>query len=437
MLIAYATAEGELASDVGAGSGPYAKILAEEIVKPGVEAVYMFRRVQVRVRTAIGQEPWLGFSALGEVHLAGVQAEPPKLPAAPAPSVSDAERAWPWVKDSTNQAILENFIKQYGDTPQGALARARLEELKKQQVVVATPPPKALAPAKPAEPAVAVPPISNLGRCDDGVAEWFAGSQPTRRCLKPKDTFKDCAECPEVVVVPSGIFTMGSPPDEAERQSHEDPQHKVTIAKPFGVGKFEVTFAEWDACVAAGGCKHKPKDYGWGRGKRPVIDVSWDDGKEYVSWLAKKTGRPYRLLSEAEWEYAARAGTATAFSTGRTITADQANFNGDFTYAGSAKGVHQGKTIEVGSLNKPNAFGLHDMHGNASEWVEDCYQDNYNGAPTDGSAKLSASCDSRVKRGGSWLSSPRVLRSAYRIGLPPGIRHDDFGFRVARTLSAP
>jgi formylglycine-generating enzyme required for sulfatase activity len=228
---------------------------------------------------------------------------------------------------------------------------------------------------------------------------------------------------------------MGSPPDEAERSSDEGPQRKVTIAKPFAAGRFEVTFAQWDTCVTAGGCKHKPSDQGWGKGMRPVINVSWDDATEYVSWLGKKTGRTYRLLSEAEWEHAARAGTTTAFSTGRTITTDQANFDGNSTYDGSGRGVYRQKTIEVGSLNKPNAFGLHDMHGNVWEWVQDCYQDNYNGAPTDGSAKSSASCGFRVLRGGSLRSGPRLLRSANRITTQPVNRDDLFGFRVARTLN--
>ena len=143
-----------------------------------------------------------------------------------------------------------------------------------------------------------------------------------------------------MVVVPAGEFMMGSPAGEEGRSDDEGPQRKVTIAKPFAVGKFEVTFAEWDACVAAGGCKHKPDDQGWGRGKRPVINVSWDDiTKEYLPWLSRKTGKTYRLLTEAEWEYAARAGTTTPFSTGQTITPEQANFNGNYTYGGSAKGA--------------------------------------------------------------------------------------------------
>jgi formylglycine-generating enzyme required for sulfatase activity len=266
-------------------------------------------------------------------------------------------------------------------------------------------------------------------RCDGVDAQ--VGNE--HRCLKPKDTLKDCPECPEMVVVAAGEFMMGSPVDEAERAGDEGPQRKVTIAKPFAVGNLEVTFAEWDACMAAGGCKSRPGDRGWGRDRRPVIDVSWNDAKEYVSWLGKKTGRTYRLLSEAEWEYAARAGTTTAFSTGRMITTDQANFNGNYTYGGSTKGVNREKTIEVGSLKKPNAFGLHDMHGNVWEWVEDCYQ-NYNGAPTDGSANSSGSCSSRVLRGGSGLNIPQYSRSAYRGRDFPYSRAGFQGFRVARTL---
>jgi formylglycine-generating enzyme required for sulfatase activity len=173
---------------------------------------------------------------------------------------------------------------------------------------------------------------------------------------------------------------VGPPADEKGRSDNEGPQRKVTFANPFAVGKFEVTFAEWHACVSERGCKHEPGDagYGIGNGKRPVINVSWIDiTKEFLPWLSSKTGRTYRLLSEAEWEYAARGGTT--FSTGRTITPDQANFDG------------KGTTIEIGSF-LANAFGLHDMHGNVREWVQDCYKDSYTGVPTDGSALLSADC---------------------------------------------
>src|SRR5262249_1208976 len=161
--------------------------------------------------------------------------------------------------------------------------------------------------------------------------------------------------------------------------SNEGPMHKVTISRPFAVGKFEVTFAEWDACATAGACTHA-RFAPWGRGKRPVVNMSWEEiTKGYLPWLSRKTGKTYRLLTEAEWEYAARAGTTTPFSTGLTITTDQANFDGNYTYNGSAKGQYQKKTVEVGSL-EPNAFGLYDMHGNVWEWVEDCYKDSYVGA---------------------------------------------------------
>jgi len=167
------------------------------------------------------------------------------------------------------------------------------------------------------------------------------------RCLRPKDTFRDCVECPEMVVLSAGSFIMGSPASEEARLDNEGPQHKITIARPFAVGRFEVTFDEWDACVFAGGCLHQPDDAGWGRGRRPVIDVSWDDiTNEYLPWLSRKAGKTYRLLTEAEWEYAARAGTSTPFSTGWTITPDQANFHGFFTYGGSARGVDRNQTLE-------------------------------------------------------------------------------------------
>ena len=145
---------------------------------------------------------------------------------------------------------------------------------------------------------------------------------------KPGESFRDCPNCPEMVAVPEGSFWMGTPAGEHRLGSeYEQPQHRVTIKQPFAVGKFEVTFAEWDACVSEGGCKHKPETK-WGRGRQPVMNVSWDDiTKEYLPWLRKKTGKEYRLLSEAEWEYAARAGTTTAYSTGQSITKKQAQFS--------------------------------------------------------------------------------------------------------------
>ena len=251
-------------------------------------------------------------------------------------------------------------------------------------------------------------------------------------------TLRDCPVCPELVVVPAGEFMMGSADNEAGRDGNEGPQRKVVIQRPFAVGKFEVTFAQWDACVAEAGCKHKPGDEGWGRGKRPVINVSWRDATQYAAWLSAKTGRPYRLLTEAEWEYAARGVTKASdphppFSTGPTINYKQANYDANFTYGGGKMGVYRQKTVDVGSLPK-NAFGLHDMHGNVWEWVQDCYRDSYKGAPTDGSAVGGGDCRLRILRGGSWNYFPQLLRSAYRYATAPDVRLDMAGLRVARPL---
>jgi len=247
--------------------------------------------------------------------------------------------------------------------------------------------------------------------------------------------FQDCPGCPQMVVVPSGSFMMGSSPSEEGRDDDEGPVHQVNIGYSFAVGVHEVTFAEWDACTAGGGCNgYSPHDRGWGRGNRPAINVSWEDAQSYLKWLSGKTGKSYRLLSESEWEYVARAGTTTPFHYGSTISTEQANYDGNFTYGSGAKGAYRKKTVPVGSF-PPNAFGLHDVHGNVWEWTHDCWNDNYQGAPNDGSAWQSGDCSRRVLRGGSWYYEPRDLRSANRIRYTVGTRFDYNGYRVARTLT--
>jgi formylglycine-generating enzyme required for sulfatase activity len=251
----------------------------------------------------------------------------------------------------------------------------------------------------------------------------------TERELKPGQSFKECASCPELIVVPAGEFMMGSPANENRIENDESPRHKVTIAKAFAVSKFEVTFDEWDACVALRGCAYEPGDQGWGRARRPVINVSWDDVQQYVKWLSRQTGKHYRLLSEAEWEYSTRAGGDKTYSWGDEIGQGNANCDG----CGSQWDKKQ--TAPVGSF-AANAFGLHDMHGNVFEWVQDCYQSNYNGAPTDGSAfETNCTDDRRVLRGGAWGDPARNLRAAFRDWLGTGIRGSGLGFRVARTLT--
>jgi formylglycine-generating enzyme required for sulfatase activity/lipoprotein NlpI len=249
------------------------------------------------------------------------------------------------------------------------------------------------------------------------------------RSLKPKDVFKECDQCPQMVVVPPGKFTMGSPASEPGRDIDEGPHHNVTIAKPFAVARFPVTFDEWDACVADGGCNgYNPGAQGWGRGRQPVINVSWDGAMNYVAWLSRKTGKAYRLLTEAEWEYAARAGTTMVYYWGDKIGQGNANCNG----CGSKWDNVQ--TSPVGSF-AANAFGLYDMAGNVWQWVQDCYDDSYDRAPTNGSAWTGQNCSRRVVRGGSWISYPQLLRSAGRFWNNPNSRGNLLGFRVARTLT--
>lgn len=243
----------------------------------------------------------------------------------------------------------------------------------------------------------------------------------------PGSVFREGADGPEMVVVPAGEFMMGSPESEEGRYANEGPQHKVKIALPFAVGRFAVTFDEWDACVVAGGSAHEPDDNGWGRGRRPVINVSWEDAQVYVTWLANKTGKPYRLLSEAEWEYAARAGATTRYPWGDEAGTGRANFFG----SGSRWSGEQ--TAPVGSF-KPNAFGLFDMIGNVWEWVQDCWNYSYDGAHADGSAWESGDCGRRVARGGCWFNLSQIARAADRYGNKPGYRYYTIGFRVARTL---
>ncbi len=240
--------------------------------------------------------------------------------------------------------------------------------------------------------------------------------------------FRDCAECPEMVVVPSGSFLMGSPDGESGRDDDESPRHRVVFGYRFAVGVNEVTFAEWDACANAGGCaEYRPDDEGWGRGNRPVMHVNWGHVQSYVRWLSQRTGERYRLLSESEWEYVARAGTTTRYNWGNEIGHNRANCDG----CGSR--WDDEKTAPAGSFSA-NAWGLYDVYGNVWEWVQDCWNDSYTGAPADGSAWESGNCEMRVFRGGSCHVEPGSLRSAERLRLGSNSRYKDLGFRVARTI---
>lgn len=269
--------------------------------------------------------------------------------------------------------------------------------------------------------------------------------------------FQDCDSCPKMVVVPPGTFLMGSPASEKERDEDEGQQHQVTISNPFAVGKYEVTREQFEEFVEATGhdtsstgCRTyctSERFYQWrpqiswrtpgfSQDKdHPVVCVNWKDAQAYVRWLSKETGQGYRLLAESEWEYVARAGTTGPFHFGSTISTDQANYDGNYTYDGGSKGIYREKTVSVGSF-AANGFGLHDVHGNVDEWVEDCWHENFHGAPPDGSAWVTGGdCNRRVIRGGSLNDEPWNLRSAYRDRSETWYRYGNSGFRVARTLT--
>jgi formylglycine-generating enzyme required for sulfatase activity len=280
-------------------------------------------------------------------------------------------------------------------------------------------------------------PMQNLpGRTGTAEAAQQREAEAAQAAIqRPGTEFKDCTECPAMVVVPAGSFTMGSPASEAGREGDEGPQHQVTIPRALAIGKFEVTLAEWDACVSDGGCAgYRPSDDGWGRGNRPVIHVSWNDAQSYLTWVSRKAGKQYRLLSESEWEYAARAGTITPYFWGPTASHEYANYGTDACCVGLARGSDKWENTSPSGSFPPNGFGLYDMLGNVWEWTQDCQNGSYDGAPSDGSAWTAGDCGLRVLRGGSWFADPSFLRSAIRDWDTTGKRNYDSGFRVARTL---
>ena len=395
-LIAYAAAPGETARDKhptrpnGLFTGELVQALAQE---PEVDIRELIRRVGERVnRLNAGQHPSteeIGFYAA--LHLAE-----PKPVADPR---ADEDAAWQQARQGNSRSAYEAYLARY---PQGRYADWAQQEI-----------------ARPVQPPVAS-------------QATVAASAPTAPAGQPSDyppgkVFRDCSDCPEMVVIPAGAFVMGSPESEAGRDRDEGPQHSVTIARPFAAGKYEVTFDEWDACVAAGGCRHKPYDWGWGRGTQPVVEVGWDDAQTYLVWLSKETGKRYRLLSEAEWEYAARAGSRSAYPWGEQPGSGHANFRE------SGSQGRGDRPAPVGGF-KANAFKLHDVIGNVWEWVQDCYRDGYAGVPADGSAWNGERCEARVMRGGSWNNNPQDARTAIRHWFAPADQNMIGGFRLARAL---
>ena len=459
-LIAYATQPEHVAYDGDGTNGFFTEALLAHLPTPGREIEQMLRDVRTKVVAATEkkkhgpQVPWVHSSLLGASFYFKPNAAVFTPQQEPNPAATTAHHVvaqeWAQLQASTDVQRLKRFAHHFpgyfGDLAIDRLqfleaeaeVRAKAEAERRQREEIARRHEAEWQQAEAADTTAAYESflaawtggphvemakqkLATIRQHTEGqrLAEGpFQASMRTARgdevrSLKAGEVFRD-AGGPEMVVIRPGTFMMG----EAGQQ------HSVTIAKPFAVGKYPVTFAEWDAA----GLARKPGDEGWGRGRRPVINVSWDDAKAYAAWLSNTTVKGYRLLSEAEWEYCCRAGTTTTYSFGDTITKEQAQFS-DVDYGSTEQ------TVEVGKF-PANAFGLHDMHGNVWEWCEDPWHPDYNGAPPDGSCwTTGGDTSSRVRRGGSWGYNPRFLRSASRGGNRPGFRGGGSGFRLARTLN--
>jgi formylglycine-generating enzyme required for sulfatase activity len=425
-------------------------------------------------------------------------APPGPAPAPAGPPASSSAQVWEKVRDSNDLLALEDFVEKFRDSNEFPAARSRLhslvaasEDIMALEALAQLTPPKvssdletpdlarkriaelreasaararddsdwAAAQAKgDVESTIAYLRDHSNGQHALAAREWLAGrglvevhmgskggdagpegSSPDAGGQDRKgwftagdgQSFRDCARCPEMVIVPSGAFKMGSPESEESRGQSEGPRHEVRIAKPFAIGKYEVTFEEWDACVAGGGCRgYVPGKPGAERSRQPVSNISWDDAQAYVAWLRSRTGKPYRLPTEAEWEYAARAGTDTAYWWGAHIEPSHVNF------AGERGGGPAARPSNVEAY-EPNRWGLHQVAGNVWEWVEDCWHDTYQGAPSDGRAwreEDGGNCQQRSLRGGSWMSGAGGVRSAHRGRVSSSMRDLIYGLRIARDL---
>ncbi len=342
-----------------------------------------------------------------------------------------AAREWPAVRDSKDVQRLERFERHFAGTFYAEEARALREvieiEVRRRMDEENAEHRRRYQEQKFREEGrISVP----VGGRNAGQTRWLLPGAG--------EPFCDLDGGPEMVVVPAGRFIMGSPDDEPQRSPSEGPRHEVTFARPFAVGRYAVTRGQFAAFVNATGHKAAGpwRDPGFKQDdSHPVVYIRWDDAKSYAAWLTEATGRPYRLLTEAEWEYVARAGTATPFWWGTSFTTEQANYDGNYVYeGGGSKREYRQGTVPVGSF-APNPWGLYNVHGNVWEWCEDTWHDTYDGAPTDGSAWIwKGSQSGRVVRGGSWSYFPGDLRSARRSR--NSVEYYYYGFRLARTLTS-
>ncbi len=394
-LVAYAAAAGTTAADGDGRNSPYTTALLSYLEQP-LELSALFRRVRAQVLEATGgeQRPHEYGSLLGEHYLGGASGPGTVTVADGLSATVRAQQEnlfWQSIVNSTDASDFEAYLRQFPAGTFRSLATNRLAALR--------------------------------GGSADAPGSRPAADRPARR--EAGEVFRDCPTCPELIVVPAGRFRMGCVSGR-DCQDDERPVHEVEVTS-FALGVYEVTFEEYDRFARATN-RDRPNDRGWGRRGRPVVNVSWEDATAYASWLSEETGERYRLPSESEWEYAARAGSTTRYTWGDDIGRNRANCDG------CRSRWDDDRTAPAGSL-EANAWGLHDMHGNVWEWVEDCGHENYARAPRDGSAWTSGgNCGRRVLRGGSWNNYPRYLRSALRYGHDAEIRTSNIGFRVARTL---
>ncbi|WP_236572423.1 SUMF1/EgtB/PvdO family nonheme iron enzyme [Burkholderia sp. 8Y] len=317
---------------------------------------------------------------------------------------------WESIKDSTYPSDYEAYLKSYPNGRFAALAKARIDRL------------KATASARPsvaASPAIAAP-----ASAPAKAAGTVTSTAPTTTPKPTGNEIKDCPQCPLMIPIVPGTFMMGSNNDDPG----EKPSHRVTLGRPFAIGKYEVTVEQWNACADAGACTRIAPDSNASApppANSPMRNVSWDDAQVYVKWLSKVGGKPYRLPSEAEWEFAARGGTQSTFWWGDRMKKGTADCKD------CGEPYHPDAPVPVGSF-KPNGYGLYDMNGSVWEWVADCWHSSYKGAPADGRVWDEPSCSVRVIRGGSWREGGDYMQSATRFKYSASVRQSQNGFRVAR-----
>jgi formylglycine-generating enzyme required for sulfatase activity len=435
-LVAYSTAPGKTAADGSGRNSPYTAALLQALSQEHISVPDLFNQVGADVmrRTGGAQVPWNSNTPIWPpIQLAGVGMS--VTPPTPIPGASTGTLVLD-LTPSDAQVYLDGALLPQGVREVPGLMPGRQTLLGRRngyqdhelsvfivagQRTQATLGLSALA-------ATQAPATAQLSTTQIQSADTASPLSAFR------DRLSSGGEGPGMVHIPAGSFTMGSPSHEEGRTNDEGPQRTVNVPA-FAMGKYAVTFAEYDRFAEATG-RGKPADEGWGRGRRPVINVSWEDARAYAAWLSEQTGQRYRLPSEAEWEYAARAGTTGPFSFSGVISPQKANCHCNQTYGGSnadSEGYRR-RPVDVGSL-PANPWGLHEVHGNVWEWVEDVWHDNYSGAPTDGSAWTAGGYSHlRALRGGSWYSIPDWVRSAMRLTIELSDPRKDVGFRLARTL---